>query len=72
VKFILDASSTPLTTITVPVGGVYSFAWNTTGAAAGNHNITAIATDNGGRTTTSSPPVVITITPFVNPTALIT
>jgi len=39
--------------------GTWTYAWNTTGATAGAHNVKAKATDNLGGTATSSPAVVV-------------
>jgi len=42
-------------------GGVWTYAWNTTGATYGHHNVTARATDNGGRLAVSAPATVVEI-----------
>jgi hypothetical protein len=41
--------------------GTWTFAWATTGATVGLHNLTARATDAAGLTTTSSPAVVVNV-----------
>jgi hypothetical protein len=39
----------------------FQISWNTTGWAAGNHTLTAVARDAAGNTTTSSPPRTVTV-----------
>src|SRR5262249_36606659 len=47
------------TKLSTATGSPYQFAWNTTGAMAGTHSLTAVATDNAGNTRTSA---AVTIT----------
>jgi hypothetical protein len=42
-------------------GGVYTFAWNTTGATLGLHNLTVMATDNLDFAATSAPATVVNV-----------
>jgi fibronectin type 3 domain-containing protein len=70
VQFQLDGANLGSPVATAP----YSISWNTTGATAGNHTLTAIATDTSGNAATSSAVSVIvsnsdTIPPTVSMTA---
>ena len=51
VQFQLDGASLGAEDTTAP----YSVAWDTSGAAAGSHTLTAVARDAAGNRTTSAP-----------------
>jgi hypothetical protein len=63
--------ATNLGTAAAAGGGVYTLNWNTTGAAAGNHSVTAVALDNVGAVATSSPATIIAMT-VIYPTVAVT
>jgi hypothetical protein len=56
VQFKLDGANLGTADTTSP----YSVSWNTTGASAGTHTLTAVATDTSGNQTTSAP-VTVTV-----------
>jgi hypothetical protein len=67
VQFRLDGAPLGAEDTTAP----YSVPWDTTGAAAGTHTLTAVARDAAGNATTSAP-VSVTVSDHTPPTVAIT